>query len=267
MDFMKDTQTQVDGILNERMPGEHESPEKLHTAMRYAVFSGGKRLRPLFCIASAQALGGTTSKALLPAAAIELLHTYTLIHDDLPAMDNDDMRRGKPTVHKQYDEATAILAGDALLTLAFEWLGEAGDARMVQALAYATGSRGTVGGQSDDMVAKEHAITKEEVLVIHARKTAALFGAACMLGGIAAGGTEEQVTALQTFGLEFGMTFQMLDDIADADAVTLGVISKDEALQLAREHEQAAYAAIDSFGDTAKSLRDIAAFAVSSFGV
>lgn len=267
MDFMQDTQKQVDDLLNKRMPGEHESPEKLHAAMRYAVFSGGKRLRPMFCVAAAQALGGTSEQALLPAAAIELLHTYTLIHDDLPAMDNDDMRRGKPTVHKQFDEATAILAGDALLTLAFEWLGEAGDARMVQALAYATGSRGTVGGQQDDMNAKDHAITKEEVLAIHARKTAALFGAACILGGIAAGGTEEQIHALQTFGIEFGMTFQMLDDVVDSDAVTLNVISKDGALQLAREHEQSAYKAIDAFGDAAKNLRDIATFAVSSFGV
>jgi len=153
-DYLRENAAAVNAELDRLLPPENERPETLHRAMRYSVFAGGKRLRPVLCIAACEALGGCRETALAPAAALEAFHTYTLIHDDLPAMDDDDLRRGKPTLHKAFDEATAILAGDALLTAAFEWLAGAPPpppypaAAMTAELASAGGSRGVVGGRS-----------------------------------------------------------------------------------------------------------------------
>lgn len=265
-EYMKDIQVRIDAALDEHLPKKDTAPTRLHEAMRYSIFSGGKRLRPVLCVASAEAVGGNLEHAIMPAIALEALHAYTLIHDDLPAMDNDDIRRGKPTVHKAFDEATAILAGDALLTIAFEWLGASGNALLVHELASATGSLGTIGGQSDDMQSKGKAITKEQLTAIHKRKTAALFAVSCKMGAIAGGGSADHIAALELFGYRLGMAFQLRDDIADHDEVMLAVFSKEDALAQAKEHEAAAYASLESVGRQAR-LHEIASFAVSSFAL
>ncbi len=209
----------VNAELDRRMPGEKIRPASLHKAMRYSVFAGGKRLRPLLCLAACEAAGGAVEKALLPAIAIEALHTYTLIHDDLPAMDDDDLRRGKPTCHVVFGEAMAILAGDALLTLAFEWLGLCAAPAPYQPgqlsleLARAAGSVGVVGGQVEDMVSEGARPDAALVEYIHLHKTAALLRAAVRMGGIAAGVGEDDLEALSIYGSKIGLGFQVVDDI------------------------------------------------------
>ena len=181
-----------DAALERWLPPASEAPARLHEAMRYSVFAGGKRLRPALVLAAARAVGGGMDDRIAAAmAAVEVLHTYTLVHDDLPAMDDDDLRRGRPTCHKAYDEATAILAGDALQTLAFECAAFVG-AEAVSVLARAAGSRGVVGGQQDDLDAEGQPIdaspaTRARLERIHRGKTAALIRASCELGALAAG--------------------------------------------------------------------------------
>lgn len=198
-----------------------DAPQKiLFEAMRYSLLAGGKRLRPIFVLAFCDLCGGDTEKALPFAAAMEMVHTYSLIHDDLPCMDNDDYRRGKPTNHKVYGEATACLAGDALLTAAFGQLAAAPlpKERIVEAvrvLSLCAGERGMVGGQILDMDAERRALTAEEVYDIQSRKTGALISAACQLGVIAAGGTKEQQAAAAEFAEHLGLAFQIRDDILD----------------------------------------------------
>lgn len=257
----------VDAKLDEALPSAATVPTKLHEAMRYSIFSGGKRLRPVLCIASCEAVGGNAEFALMPAIALEALHTYTLIHDDLPAMDDDDLRRGKPTVHKAFDEATAILAGDALLTISFEWLASTGSSVLVDELAKATGSLGTVGGQADDMDAKDMPTSIEQLVAIHERKTAALFRASCRIGAMSGRASTEEVDALGEFGYYLGMAFQMKDDISDMDEVTFKIFTKEEALQIAHEHEVKAYAALDRVSGDTSVLHDIAVFGLSSFAL
>jgi geranylgeranyl pyrophosphate synthase len=208
--------------------------------MHYALFGGGKRLRPALVRLFTRELGGSDREAEAPAAAIELVHTYSLVHDDLPAMDDDALRRGRPTVHVAFDEATAILVGDALLTLAFEVLGTAGGERAGEqalVLARAAGARGMVGGQVLDLTLERAGAAAPELLLdMHARKTAALFGAACELGALASGarGAERSVRARSAdFGRSLGLLFQAVDDLLDVtgDAATLGKTpGKDAAL-------------------------------------
>ncbi len=213
---------EIDAELDRRLPPETEPPEVLHRAMRYSVFAGGKRLRPMLCLLACEAAGGKRSAAMTPAVAIELLHTYTLIHDDLPAMDNDDLRRGRPTVHRVFGEANAILAGDALLTLAFEWLAEAAapppypPGALAVELARAAGSRGVAGGQYEDLASEGRTIQAEKLEFIHRRKTAALMAATCRMGAIAAGASEAVVRRLGEYGEEVGLAFQVTDDILNA---------------------------------------------------
>ncbi len=215
---------EIDAVLDHVLPRTEEWPSTLHEAMRYSVFAGGKRLRPLLCLASTLACGGDPFQALWPAAAIECLHTHTLIHDDLPAMDNDNLRRGKPTLHKVYGEATAILAGDALLTLAFEILSQVrGGARLAYELARAAGSRGVAGGQFEDLAAEKSQPDLERVRKIHQCKTAALFAASCRIGALVAEAQEGLVDLLGRFGEKVGMAFQIVDDV-------LNVISTPEEL-------------------------------------
>jgi geranylgeranyl pyrophosphate synthase len=203
----------LDGLL----PPAHETPTRLHEAMRYSVLAGGKRLRPLLCLAACEACGGDPARALHAACALELLHTYTLIHDDLPAMDDDTLRRGRPTCHIAFDEATAILAGDALLTLAFEVLAavpDLGTAPILE-LARAAGSRGVVGGQAEDLRAQGKAPEATLVSYIHCNKTAALLRAACVLGGLCAGAEARALNELATCGEKAGLAFQIIDDLLD----------------------------------------------------
>ncbi|NLF38643.1 polyprenyl synthetase family protein [bacterium] len=231
---MKDTfSTQrrtIDAYLDQHLPPAAAPPARLHEAMRYSVMAGGKRLRPLLALAACEAVGGAAAVALPAACAIELIHTYSLIHDDLPCMDDDDLRRGRPTCHKVYGEALALLAGDALLTLAFSWLASAHDctaaqrARLVCVAARAAGSQGMVGGQVADLEATGQAPDEQRLAFVHTHKTGDLITASLQAGGIAGNGTDGQIAALAALGEQLGLAFQYVDDILDctADAETLG---------------------------------------------
>jgi geranylgeranyl diphosphate synthase type II len=209
----------VDAALDIHLPPENQPPEILHQAMRYSVLAGGKRLRPLLCLAACEACGAPAHTALLPAIAIEILHTYTLIHDDLPCMDNDDLRRGRPTSHKVFGEANALLAGDALLTLAFEWLARSQphsprtSADLVRTLADAAGHRGVIAGQIEDLAAEGASPSAARVESIHRLKTAALLRAAVLLGGLSAGADDDCLAALARYGEAAGLAFQIADDL------------------------------------------------------
>lgn len=272
---------EVEVALDQYLPGSEERPAKLHTAMRYSLLGGGKRLRPILCLASAEAVGGTRAAAMLPAVALECLHTYTLIHDDLPAMDNDDLRRGQPTVHKKFDEATAILAGDALLTLAFELLARSAvPAKLAQELAEAAGSRGVVGGQAEDLAAEGRAPDAALLDFIHTNKTGKLIRAACRMGALAGGANVEQLTALTTYAEKIGLAFQIADDMLNVTSTPeqLGkAVGSDAArkkmtyvalygLAAAREKAHtliaAAQAALAPLGTHAEPLIALAAFTI-----
>jgi geranylgeranyl diphosphate synthase, type II len=278
-----------DAALEHWLPPANEVPTRLHEAMRYSVFAGGKRLRPALVLAAARAVGGAVddgpeSRIGAAMAAVEVLHTYTLVHDDLPAMDDDDLRRGRPTCHKAFDEATAILAGDALQTLAFECAACVG-AEAVTVLARATGSRGVVGGQQDDLDAEGEPIDRSAATCarlerIHRGKTAALIRASCELGAIAANAAPGVRTALRTYGEAIGLAFQVADDILDATAsvTALGktpgkdaaqgkltyvaVHGLDAARREAERLENEAIAALAPLGVRAQALRALGHFVV-----
>ncbi len=209
----------VNAALDRRLPPETERPEALHRAMRYSVFAGGKRLRPILCLAAADALGARPDAALTAGLALEILHTYTLIHDDLPGMDDDDLRRGRPTLHTVVGVGNAILAGDALLTLAFEWLAEAPapppwpPRQLALELARAAGSRGVVGGQVEDLAAEGQPPDAGRLDYIHRHKTGALIRAAVRMGALAAGAGEAALAAVTAYGEAIGLAFQITDDI------------------------------------------------------
>ena len=187
--------------------------------MRYAVLAGGKRIRPILCLAAAEAAGGDPHAALLPGVAIEILHTYTLIHDDLPCMDDDDLRRGQPACHIRFGEANALLAGDALLTLAFEWAAQAEPAAaLVGELAQAAGHAGVIAGQVEDLAAEGRAITANGLEHIHHHKTGALLRAALRMGALTASPSTAVLEAVTRFGHNIGLAFQIVDDILDVTA-------------------------------------------------
>ena len=216
--------------LGALVPAATTRPSRLHAAMRYSLEAGGKRLRPVLVLAAAD-LWGAKSDALPAAVALECLHTYSLIHDDLPCMDNDDLHRGRPTAHKQFDEATALLAGDALLTLAFQLIGRhyAGSPALCAALtrevADAAGSERLIGGQLEDLLAERKAdATTADLEFIHLNKTAAMLSASLVTGGLCGGANEAQLAILREAGRHLGLAFQIVDDILDAtaDTATLG---------------------------------------------
>ncbi len=224
--FLAETKALVDEALDRWLP---TAGLRLHDAMRYAVFAGGKRLRPAVARAACLAVGGTDEDVLPAACALEMLHTYSLIHDDLPAIDDDDLRRGKPTCHRQFDEATAILAGDALQTHAFQVLAERTPRRaavpaLVLDLARAAGTDGMVGGEIADIEAERKKPDLKVVESIHARKTGALFRASAVMGVGAGGASPARLKALAAYGEALGIAFQIVDDILDEtqDAATLG---------------------------------------------
>jgi geranylgeranyl diphosphate synthase type II len=216
----------VDATLDRLLPPPDGPARTLAHAMRYAVLGGGKRLRPVLVLSAWEACGGNGNSILEPAAAIELIHTYSLIHDDLPAMDDDDLRRGRPTVHRAFGEAEAVLAGDALLTLGFEVLGRFPEdptaagrrAEAVVVAARAAGLAGMVGGQTADLEAERRDIGAETLRWIHRHKTGALIGAACEIGALHAGCHPEQREALARFGIAVGLAFQIADDLLDRTA-------------------------------------------------
>ena len=248
----------VEKTLDEVLPRADERPAVLSEAMRYAVGTGGKRIRPLICLASAAAVGGKPEDAKYPAAAIELLHNYTLIHDDLPAMDNDRERRGKPTVWMKFGEANAILAGDALLALAYRVAAKA--PRNVAAIVDVLGEKGVgvVQGQVEDLVFQtsqpRNLVTSQLVDFIYLHKTADLFIAAAAMGGLAGGGAAADIAALEDFALNLGLAFQYEDDLLDGDSP----YPREKTEELVRETTSAAIAALGRLpGDTA-FLRDLA---------
>lgn len=213
--------TYIEQYLNEQCFCDESQPQKLlFDAMRYSLLAGGKRLRPIFVFDFCRMCGGDWKQAVPFAAAVEMIHTYSLIHDDLPCMDNDDFRRGRPTNHKVYGEATAVLAGDGLLTAAFSYLTKApysADIRIsaVEILSECSGELGMVGGQVLDMSSDQRQCTEQEVLDIQSRKTGALIRAACMLGVLAGDGNEEQLAAAAAFADHLGLAFQIRDDMLD----------------------------------------------------
>lgn len=227
MDFLQALRLKaqmVEQALEQMLPSADTFPPTIHQAMRYSLLAGGKRLRPALVIGAAEAVGSTAQKVLPTACAIELIHTYSLVHDDLPAMDNDDLRRGKPTNHKVYGEAVAILAGDALLTHAFQLITEntasaSAEAvvKVVKEFAEAAGSQGMIGGQVVDTLAADHEITADTLNYIHRHKTGALFRASVRAGAILGGANQEQLTALTRYAENLGLAFQIIDDILDVE--------------------------------------------------
>jgi geranylgeranyl diphosphate synthase type II len=221
--YLSDRCRLVDEALDRYLPKAKTRPATIHEAMRYSLFAGGKRLRPILCLAAAEACGGTVETALPPAAAVECLHTYTLVHDDLPCMDDDDLRRGMPTCHVKYGEGIAVLAGDALLTIAFEILAQTppsaryGVGAYVTELAVASGSRHLIGGQVLDLEGEgsDVLLTPAQLRFLHESKTAALLTASIRLGGMTANATPAKLAALTDYGQALGLAFQVIDDILD----------------------------------------------------
>ncbi|MEZ2407178.1 polyprenyl synthetase family protein [Bosea sp. RCC_152_1] len=286
-------ETLLESLLSETpAAGEILRPPRLVAAMRHGALAGGKRLRPFLTVETARLLGVPSAQALRAGAAVELLHCYSLVHDDLPAMDDDDLRRGRPTVHKAYDEATAILAGDALLTLAFDVLAdpethEAGEIRvaLVRCLARASGLGGMVGGQMLDLAAEgrfeaqKHALTEAEIRRLQAMKTGALLAASVEIGARLGGADAAALTALDAYGRALGATFQIADDILDVEAdaaqmgkatakdedkgkaTLIGVLGLDGAKRERDRLSEAAVKALDGFGSAADALRAAARFA------
>ncbi len=280
-EYLEERRRAIEAELDRLVPASDERPATIHSAMRHSLFAGGKRIRPILFCAAADAIV-PTSDAVTPACSLELVHTYSLIHDDLPALDNDDYRRGKPTCHKVFGEAMAILAGDALLTRAFQVLAEgSGPAErriaMAAELAAAAGTvDGMIGGQVEDLEAEGEAPNEDRLHYIHRSKTGALITAAVRMGGIHAGASDEQLAGLTDYARNIGLAFQIVDDILDVEGTTetLGKTAGKDAEQnkatfpalygleaskaRARERHEAAAAALEAFGDEACRLRGIA---------
>jgi geranylgeranyl diphosphate synthase, type II len=284
--FFEEDRLVVDAALERLLPQDSARPASIHQAMRYSVFAGGKRIRPILCLETARIFAPDVTAALHPACAIEMIHTYSLIHDDLPALDNDDLRRGKPTCHKKFGEAAAILAGDALLTLAFETISATPVApsecvAIVKEVASAAGTiNGMVGGQVADLEAERQRIEPEMLEYIHRAKTAALIRASVTAGALCAGAPTEDVARLRRFGETIGWAFQVTDDILDVEesSAALGkTAGKDIAQQkatypaihgLERSHQIAhdlaskAISELAPYGEAASRLKEIAEYLV-----
>jgi geranylgeranyl diphosphate synthase type II len=268
----------VDRYLDGRLPPASESPSALHAAMRHLVFPGGKRLRPGLVLAGCEAAGGSAALAIPAAAAIELVHTYSLIHDDLPCMDDDTERRGRPTVHVAYGEANAVLAGDALLALAFEVLADAEGscgadavAWCTRTLALAAGSRGLVGGQADDLAFLAGGpATSARVESVHRRKSAALIAASVACGARLGGASVDLLGRLARFGEEVGVAFQIADDLIDAErneaCSLVSVTGVERARARAEELLASALKRVEGLGEEASALRGLAELAVRRTG-
>jgi farnesyl diphosphate synthase len=280
-------QARIESLLGELLPSPQIAPRRLHEAMRYAVLDGGKRVRPLLAFAAAEVTGARADRAQYAAAAVELIHAYSLVHDDMPAMDNDALRRGKPTVHVEFDEATALLVGDALQSLAFETLAHpelnhdpAAQLEMMRLLAQASGSRGMAGGQAIDLASVGKPLDLTELEFMHIHKTGALIRASVQLGAQCGTLNGAARSALDHYAKCIGLAFQVVDDVLDAEAstATLGkTAGKDaadnkptyvsllgvaRARDLAQELRTDAYAALIDLGEPALRLRQLADFVV-----
>jgi farnesyl diphosphate synthase len=280
-------QARIEEVLATALPPPSIAPQRLHEAMRYAVLGGGKRVRPLLAFAAGEVGGADPARVQYAAAAVELIHAYSLVHDDMPAMDDDALRRGKPTVHVEFDEATALLVGDALQSLAFDLLSThtlADDAatqlKMVQALAQAAGSRGMAGGQAIDLASVGRPLDLAELEFMHIHKTGALIRAAVLLGARCGTLSDAATGALDRYAKCIGLAFQVVDDVLDAEAstATLGktagkdaahnkptyvsLLGVTQARALAQELRADAHAALDAVAAPAERLRQLADFVV-----
>src|SRR5256885_12824120 len=282
--YLTDRTTAVNRALDRFLPTATTRPATIHKAMRYSLFAGGKRLRPALCLAAAEACGGSLDGAIPLACAVECIHTYSLIHDDLPAMDNDDFRRGKPTNHKVFGEGIAVLAGDALLTIAFEMAANSNPSEtyphhaLIRELAFASGSLQLIAGQVADLENEGKKIAAGELRYIHERKTSALLCCAVRLGGMSANCTTVQLKALTDFGYHVGLAFQVIDDVLDVTQTSekLGktagkdtkaqkatypsIIGLEQSRKIAEELTNKAFAALGVFRGQAMALEGLARF-------
>ncbi|MDA8974959.1 polyprenyl synthetase family protein [Akkermansiaceae bacterium] len=280
--YLNAQQKTVDVALSSFLPKATARPKTVHQAMRYSIFAGGKRLRPILTLAAAEACGGDEKNALPPACAVEVMHTYSLVHDDLPCMDDDDLRRGRPTSHKVYGEGMAVLTGDALLTEAFTILAETPQTKryplkdIILEFSICGGSKKLIGGQVLDLEGEGQDLTKAQLIRIHENKTAALLTTSLRLGGMTANASPRQLEALTDFGYNLGLAFQVIDDILDVTQSTekLGkTAGKDEAVDKAtypsimglgkskteaRRYTKKSLAALAVFGKKANRLEQIA---------
>ena len=285
--YLEERRQLINRALEGYLPAARGPAFRVVQAMHYSLFVGGKRLRPILCLAAAEAVGGDAGEALPVACALEMVHTYSLIHDDLPAMDDDDLRRGQPTCHKQFDEATAILAGDGLLTEAFRTLAAAAprfegrEAVLLdisELLAKAAGYQGMVGGQMLDLLAEGRQVTLKELETIHRLKTGALLTAATRAGALVGGGNRHEVTALTSYGERFGLAFQVTDDLLDVEGTTEEIgkpagsdekhhkatypalLGLEASRQWAGRLVEEAVAGLEPFQDRAAPLRELAQY-------
>ncbi len=219
-DYLARIAKEAEAKFDEHLPPVSDRPCRLHEAMRYSMFAGGKRLRPGLAKAAFDMFGGKGDKIWLATSALEMLHTFSLIHDDLPCVDNDDYRRGKLTSHKKFGEATAVMAGDALCVQAFELMGRAGDARAIEVLAHLLGTYGMIGGEMTDIECEGKAVDLDVVDYIHYHKTAALIEASLQVGAMLAGADEKSIAAIRSYGRSIGLAFQIVDDILDIVSTT-----------------------------------------------
>ena len=280
--YLSHSQKRIDRALDRYLPKENVRPTTIHKAMRYSLFAGGKRLRPILCLAAAEACGGKLEHALPLASAMECIHTYSLVHDDLPSMDNDDFRRGRPTCHKVFGDGIAVLAGDALLTVAFEIVSRATPTRrydmaaLLREIAVAAGSRKLIAGQVADLEAEGKKSNRNDLRYIHENKTAAILTTSVRLGAMSANADAKKLAAMTKFGRALGLAFQVIDDILDVTQTTekLGksagkdvaaqkatypaVIGLDKSRAEARRLTRHAHNALSIFGDDAARLHDLA---------
>ncbi len=286
-DLEKYTRNQVrrvDQALGKFLPSANTKPSTIHQAMRYSLFAGGKRIRPILTLAAAEACGGSSSEAMPLACAVECIHTYSLIHDDLPSMDNDDYRRGQPTSHKVFGEGTAILAGDALLTQAIEIAVQAkgwprySHADLIREITTTAGSLQLIAGQVADLEATGKDLTLQQLRFIHERKTSALLTCSVRLGGMSANCTANKLNALTAFGNHVGLAFQVIDDILDVTKTTkqLGktagkdqmtskatypaIVGLEKSRDIAKQLTSKSFAALKTFRGKAKALEAIARY-------
>ncbi len=278
--FLNANARRCESAMREHLDALRDLPPTLREAMAYSLFAGGKRLRPALVMGAAEIISGDDAPALPAACAIEMIHTYSLIHDDLPCMDDDDLRRGKPTAHKKFGEAIAVLAGDALLTLAFDLAASTDRADIVRLIAQAAGAEGMAGGQVLDIQSEGKQVTLDELQHIHAAKTGALISASARVGAMLAGANADQLAAMKAYGEHLGLAFQIADDILDVvgDEAAIGkpvgsdagldkstypgLVGLDRARELAREAADAAIGALTPFSENANTFRALAAYVV-----
>ena len=283
---LKERAAEVDAYLDKYLPVKEKEQKIIYEAMRYSVFAGGKRLRPVLMLETAKMCGGSDEDVMPFACAMEMIHTYSLIHDDLPAMDNDDLRRGRPTSHIKYGEAVAILAGDALLNRAFEVASDVqGDAertlKAIRILSASSGTEGMIGGQVMDMEYEGREITLDALRLMHSRKTGAIIRSSCVIGAVMSGANDDEIAAVDEFAKNLGIAFQIQDDILDVEGTEeelgkpigsdaeenkntyVSLLGLERAKELMKEYSAKAKDALKPFGERAEFLTDLTDYLTS----